>query len=105
MVNDNIIKVESDWNHNFRIINFQDASERGVCYSDAKIVWISLHLHESLNDLIDTINHESLHQAISSNFGGLSKDDMDMSDTMDGEQEHELMKRVTWAVNDWVDFR
>jgi hypothetical protein len=30
---------------------------------------------------------------------------MDMSDTMDGEQEHELMKRVTWAMNDWVDFR
>ena len=60
--------VESDWTYDFRNINMQDSDEKGVCYSQTKQVWISLHLHESLNDIIDTIIHESLHNAICIGF-------------------------------------
>ena len=104
MTENKFVIIQSDWVQNFRVINFQDATERGVCYGESKQVWISLHLHESITDIVDTINHESLHQAIKSDFNGMSKDSMDMGDTMDGEQEHELMKRVTWNIHDWVDF-
>jgi len=91
--------IESDWTHDFRVINFQDSSEFGVCYEETKQVWITLHRHESIQNIIDTIIHESLHQAITSNS---QDDDMDESIKMHGEQEHELMKRVIWAMNDWI---
>jgi hypothetical protein len=29
---------------------------------------------------------------------------MDESLVMDGEQEHELMKRISWVSNDWIYF-
>ena len=48
----------SDWNYDFRIINMQDSDEKGVCYSQTKQVWISLHSHESFDDIIDRwMNH------------------------------------------------
>lgn len=89
----------SDWIQDFRYINYQDSSELGVCYDEMKIVWITLHNHESFNSIIDTINHESLHQAIGSDVVG---EDLDESNNMNIEQEHELIKRVIWCYNDWL---
>jgi hypothetical protein len=95
--------VESDWTYDFRNINMQDSDEKGVCYSQTKQVWISLHLHESLNDIIDTIIHESLHNAICIDVWKVEKRPMDESLIMEIEQEHELIKRISWVLNDWVD--
>jgi hypothetical protein len=101
----NIIKVtpeyilaESQWVQDFRIINFQDASEMGVTYSGTKQVWITLHRHESIKSIIETILHETIHQAIADDVVGV-----DESENHDTEQEHEMMKRVIWVFNDWVD--
>tara|TARA_R110000751_G_scaffold98738_1_gene191911 strand:+ start:72 stop:434 length:363 start_codon:yes stop_codon:yes gene_type:complete len=95
--------VESDWTYDFRNINMQDSDEKGVCYSQTKQVWITLHLHESFNDIIDTIIHESLHNAICLDLWKVEKRSMDESLIMEIEQEHELIKRISWVLNDWVD--
>ena len=78
-------------------MNYQDASEYGVTYSETKQVWITLHRHESIENILDTILHESIHQAICSKVTG-----EDESENMNIEQEHEMMKRVFWNLNDWV---
>jgi len=95
----------SDWTHDFRAFNPQDANEFGVTYPATKQVWITLHRHESIDNIINTIIHEELHQAIRSEVVELKHDKaqkMDESERMDMEQEHELMKRVIWCLNDWV---
>ena len=91
-------EYESDWSYDFRIINMQDSEEKGVNYIQTKQVWITLHLHESFGDILDTILHESLHNAICLD---LEKRHMDES-MMEVEQEHELIKRVRWSLNDWI---
>lgn len=88
----------SDWTQDFRIINYQDATEYGVCYQGTKQVWITLHRHESIQNILDTILHESIHQAICSKVTGT----IDESENFDIEQEHEIMKRIFWHLNDWV---
>ena len=77
----------------------QDSDEKGVCYTQTKQVWITLHLHESIEDILDTIIHESLHQAITDKT--VVEDE---SENMGIEQEHELIKRVRWVLNDWIFF-
>ena len=88
---------QSDWTQDFRYINYQDASELGVCYEESKRVWITLHRHESEENIIDTIIHESIHQAIRSET--VAPNEMG---EMALEQEHEMMKRMIWAIHDWV---
>ena len=90
---------QSEWIQDFRLINFQDNSELGVCYDESKRVWITLHNHESINSILDTILHESIHQAINSVATG---DNLNESINMNIEQEHEMLKRILWASNDWV---
>lgn len=92
----------SDWNYDFRIINMQDSEEKGVTYIQTKQVWITLHLHESFEDILDTILHESLHNAICLDLWKIEKRPMDESLTMEIEQEHELIKRVRWSLNYWI---
>ena len=94
--------VDNKWVQNFRIINFQDSGEYGVCYQETKRVWITLHRHESIDNIINTINHETLHQAIADESVKGIDDDVNESAKMHGEEEHELMKRVIWAMNDWI---
>ena len=96
---------QSDWIQDFRAINPQDSAEYGVTYQDRKRVWITLHRHESIENIINTINHESLHQAIRSVVVESKNDKgekMDEGENMDMEEEHELMKRVIWYTNDWL---
>ena len=90
----------SDWINNFRNINLQDSSEYGVTYITTKQVWTTLHRHESFQGVIDTVIHESLHQGIASAVTG---EDMNESETMDREQEHEMLLRVVWLCNGWID--
>lgn len=78
---------------NFRLINFQDSSEKGVCYEETKQTWITLHNHKSENDIIITSIEESIHEAIVIINEQLN---------MDMEQEEELVKRLFWCMNDWI---
>lgn len=92
----------SPWTYDFRTINTNDNTERGVCYYETKQVWCTLHTHESIQDIISTILHESLHNALALDVEKTDRREMNMSETMDIEQEHELIKRVIWAFNDWT---
>ncbi|RLD65715.1 MAG: hypothetical protein DRI84_06200, partial [Bacteroidetes bacterium] len=71
--------VESDWTYDFRIINMQDSDEKGVCYQQTKQVWITLHLHGSFDDIIDTSVHESIHNEICLDLWIIEKRPMDES--------------------------
>jgi hypothetical protein len=82
----------------FRFFSPQDAGELGVVYHETKQCWITLHRHESIQHILDTIIHESLHIAIMDTSTGANNE----SEDMNMEQEHELMKRVIWCNNDWV---
>jgi len=93
------VKVRiSKWTSDFRGINLQDASEYGVTYGATKQAWCTLHRHESLDNIYNTLHHESVHQAIIDDITGAP----DESESMDGEQEHELMLRLFWVYNGWV---
>ena len=92
----------SPWTYDFRTINTNDNTERAVCYYETKQVWCTLHTHESIQDIISTILHESLHNALALDVEKTDKREMNVSETMDIEQEHELIKRVIWAFNDWI---
>lgn len=94
----------SDWTTDFRFVNLQDANEYGVTYSQTKQVWITLHRHESISNILDTILHESIHQAIcDKTVGDGALHTLDESENMDMEQEHELMIRMFWYINEWVE--
>ena len=88
----------SEWFQDIRVMNYQDSSEYGVTYPERKKSWVTLHRHESMDNIINTMNHEALHMAIRDDMGC----DLDEMKHMDGEEEHELMKRIIWCVNDWV---
>ena len=61
-----------------------------------------MHTHESIQDIISTLLHESLHNALALDIEKTDRREMNISETMDIEQEHELIKRVVWAFNDWT---
>lgn len=82
-----------------------DTTEKGVCYYETKQVWCTLHTHESITDIISTILHESIHNALALDVEKTDRRIMNVSELMDVEQEHELLKRVLWCYNDWVDFQ
>ena len=95
------VKVKiSDWINDIRLVNLQDASEYGVTYIATKQVWTTLHRHESFQGIIDTMLHESIHQAIADITVG---EDLNENTNIDGEQEHELILRFLWIYNGWLD--
>lgn len=61
-----------------------------------------MHAHESIQDIISTILHESLHNALALDVEKSDRREMNISETMDIEQEHELLKRMIWFFNDWT---
>lgn len=92
----------SPWKYDFRYVNLNDCSEKGVCYLETKQVWCTLHQHESLEDIYTTLLHESIHNALSLDVEKNDKRVMNISSLMDMEQEHELIKKLFWHINDWV---
>lgn len=96
---DGFQSIESQWNpQDYRLINFQDSSEKGVCYEESRQTWVTMHQHKSESDFITTSIEESLHQALREDVTGMENE----SENMDGEQEEELVKRLFWFMNDWV---
>jgi len=37
---------------------------RGITYSDTESCWVNLATHESIFEILDTLNHETLHAAL-----------------------------------------
>ena len=91
--------VICEWIQDFRCFNPQDSSEYGVTYP-SKRSWVTLHRHESMESIIDTCGHEAFHMAVRDKVVG---EDLDESDNMDVEEEHEAMKRVFWIENGWLN--
>lgn len=95
----NLTIVETLWHpQDFRLINFQDSSEKGVCYNVSKQTWVTLHNHKSIDDLLISSIEESIHQAIREDDYGMIND----AEIMDMEHEEELVKRLFWFMNDWI---
>ena len=71
---------QGDFEFNFRMYN-SHSDTFGEAYMDTKKVWINLVKHESINAIIDTIIHESLHCAL-------------IREDMVDDIEHEIVRRM-----------
>jgi len=74
---------EGTYTNTFRLFNPHSCT-KGDTYSDVEISWTNLAMHDTMADLIETINHEAKHAA-------LKREDM----TED--VEHECLKRMKWV--------
>ena len=61
---------------------------RGIYYGETKRALIFLGMHEDLNDICKTINHEVLHHCLS---------ELEETDEVDEEQEERVIYIVQWA--------
>lgn len=64
---------------------------RGIYYSETKRAIVYLAMHESLDDIFKTINHETYHHCFSI---------LDEADDMDEDQEERLIYCMQWAPDD-----
>tara|TARA_R100000963_G_C4598315_1_gene72951 strand:+ start:290 stop:571 length:282 start_codon:yes stop_codon:yes gene_type:complete len=78
---------------NIRFINREDSDEKGVCYEESKMTWITLHKHLSEQDIIFTSIEETLHQCLAM---------CNMTEISNIEQEEWFVEMVFWVINDWV---
>ena len=61
---------------------------RGIYYSETSRALIYLAMHETLEDVIKTINHEVYHHCFTI---------LDEADNMDEEMEEDLIFNLSWA--------
>ena len=61
---------------------------RGIYYAETGRALIYLPMHESIDDIIKTINHEVYHHCF---------EEAGEADDMDEEQEENLIFRLSWA--------
>ena len=61
---------------------------RGIYYSETNRALIYLAMHETLEDVIKTVNHETFHHCFDKNGE---------SESMDEEQEEKLIFNIQWA--------
>ena len=64
------------------------ADNRGVYFAETKRALIYLPMHESIEDLYKTINHEVYHHCFEENGE---------ADKMDEEMEEDLIFKLSWA--------
>ncbi len=74
---------EGTYSSNFRLYN-PNSFTKGDTYTDTEQSWTNLSMHETMTDLLETINHEEKHAA-------LKRQDMNE------DVEHEILKRMNWA--------
>ncbi len=79
-------KLQVDFRTHSRTLS----GDRGVFYDTSNRAIVILPNHECFEDIISTIQHESIHFCL--------KDD----DSMDEEQEEEIIYRMAWANLDLV---
>ncbi len=68
---------------------------RGVYYWDSERSIIYLHRHETIEDLINTCGHETIHHCI---YQIVIEDDEGAGSlSLDIEQEHDIIRNMAWA--------
>ena len=94
--NGNMIYLESGYEQDFKFVNNQTDC-RGILYTETKRSFVYLGKHESLEEILDSCEHESLHCAIRHD---LDDSDTDESQNMDVDEEHNLMRFMKFAKDD-----
>ena len=69
-------------------LKVEKSDNRGIYYQETSRALIYLPMHETLADVIKTVNHEVFHHCFEIN---------DESDSMDEEQEEKLIFNLQWA--------
>ncbi len=88
----NMIYVESPWEQDFRFVNTQTPC-RGICYEQTSRSYVYLGMHESINEIIDSCVHESIHMAIRHYM----IHGEEYPERMDIDHEHEMMRYFMMA--------
>ncbi len=96
--NGNMLYLDSPYEQDFKFVNNQTEC-RGILYEKTRKSYIYLGKHESLAEIFDSCEHESLHCAIRNQ---LNDEHSDMSVIMDIDEEHNLMRFVKLAKDDLV---
>ena len=78
---------EGTYTHSFRLFNPQDHC-LGDTYHETEQTFVNISPHEDIPQIINTCIHESYHVALRRE-----------GDSLPGEVEHELIKRLFWAVS------
>ena len=66
---------------------------RGIYYGETKRALVYLGMHESMDDIMKTINHETYHHCFA---------ELEEADDMDEDQEERVIYSMQWAVYDLV---
>ena len=66
---------------------------RGIYYEETKRALVYLGMHESLDDICKTINHETFHHCFSV---------LEENENMDEDQEERVIYCMQWALYDLV---
>ena len=77
---------QSTFTHTFRLLNPQSLTY-GETLLNAEICYVNVAMHDSIENIINTCIHESLHAALK-------------RESMDDDHEHECIKRLFWCMND-----
>ncbi len=67
-------------------INGYDDDNRGIFYEETGRIIVYLKNHETLDDIMSTIQHEFVHKCIA-----------DFDETLDDDQEEKLIYQMAWA--------
>jgi len=67
-------------------INGYDDENRGIFYEETGRIIVYLKNHETLDDILSTIQHEFVHKCIA-----------DFEETLDDDQEEKLIYQMAWA--------
>ncbi len=91
----------SDWIHDFEVLSVENGATYGICYPESRTCRTYLAKHESTRDIINTTaRHEPIH-AILADFFFYGDDDEEIS-MMDIEQEHKLIQKISWVVDEKI---
>lgn len=88
--------IESPYSQDFKFSNMQNPC-RGIVYQESRQSFVYLGHHESLAEILDSCEHESIHCSIRHN---LKEEDDHLR--MDIDQEHELMRFFKYAKDDLI---
>lgn len=90
----------SDWLHDIEVLSMENGAIYGICYPDSKITRTYCAKHEREGDIHNTMNHEPMHACIS-DFQFYCDDDEEQL-CIDGEQEHKIIQKVSWVLDEKV---
>lgn len=94
---ENFIGEFSDWIHDIEVLSLENGATYGICYPESRRTITYLAKHEAETDIHNTMQHEPLHSCLA-DFQWFSDEPFDM----DLEQEHKIIQKVSWVVNEKV---